>query len=374
MLLALLPSAWALDPSAMLESAQAKMDAGDLPGAEALASQLLQEYPSSPKAPGAQLMLGRIKLKATPDATQDLLAAFFLVRTKYPQSPEATDALVHIGFLHTRCDTAQAISDFSSFMNEHPTHPDAARVSQSLGRLHLKTHDLDKAEASFDKAATISDAPTAVKDEAALQSGFVKIMRFYADRKPAHLTAAMESLSRMSSSGNAKVRARADLGIAECLLLLNKCTQARAKYQEAAQRYADQPYFKGTALFGMACCSQARGEYETAIKDYEAVLASQTGTSLAEKDAAWKRIALGSTSANAQALIQRDGSWGRLPGHDMVFEAVYNEAWCMSRLDQCSGATNLLTQLLGSLPEASELHARAAQLLSQCSSSAGGDK
>lgn len=64
------------------------MDAGDLPGAEALASQLLQEYPSSPNAPGAQLLLGRIKLKAAPDATQDLLAAFSLVRTKYPCSPD----------------------------------------------------------------------------------------------------------------------------------------------------------------------------------------------------------------------------------------------------------------------------------------------
>ena len=52
MLLALLPSAWALDSSAMLESAQAKMNAGDLSGAEALAGQLLQEYPSSPDAPG----------------------------------------------------------------------------------------------------------------------------------------------------------------------------------------------------------------------------------------------------------------------------------------------------------------------------------
>lgn len=40
MILALSLSAWALDPSAMLESAQAKMDAGDLFGAETLATDI----------------------------------------------------------------------------------------------------------------------------------------------------------------------------------------------------------------------------------------------------------------------------------------------------------------------------------------------
>lgn len=105
-------SCFAATDSELWQSAKAKIDAGDLDGAAALLNQLLTEFPASTKAPGAQLELGRIRLQLTPEDTPGLLSAFELVKSKYPASAEAADASVHIGYLHSRTDAKQAISDF----------------------------------------------------------------------------------------------------------------------------------------------------------------------------------------------------------------------------------------------------------------------
>ena len=65
----------------------AKIDAGDLAGAAVLFNQLLTDYPSSSKAPGAQLKLAYIKMKTSPDSTVEQLNAFSLVRSKYSPGP-----------------------------------------------------------------------------------------------------------------------------------------------------------------------------------------------------------------------------------------------------------------------------------------------
>jgi len=68
------------DDSDLWSEACAKVDAGDLTGAATLLNQLLTDFPSSPKAPGAQLKLAYIKVKTSPDSTQELLDAFSQVR------------------------------------------------------------------------------------------------------------------------------------------------------------------------------------------------------------------------------------------------------------------------------------------------------
>ncbi len=367
-------SAWAADDSIMLDSARARLDSGDLAGATALANDLLRQFPASPKAPSAQLMVARIQYKNTPDATGDLLSAFSLVRMKYPASPEAADALVHIGFLHSRSNTADSIKDFESFLVTYPNHTESARVAQTLGRLYLRTHDLDKAEAAFDKLKGIQTATTVVAEEAALQSGFVKIMKFHADKKREHLAAAITSLSAMSSADGVNVRSRADLGVAECLLLLGKSTEAREKYSAAVRAYADQPYTKGIALYGMACCSQMTGNYEAAVKDYATFIAAQTGAKLADKVQSWKTVALASTTANMQALVQREGSWGRVQGSGIVQESAYHQARCLYSLGRRDDAIAGLPELISTLKEGSELRADAEKLLERCRNSVRGEK
>lgn len=374
MLLVLSLGAWALDDNAMLDSARAKMSAGDLTGAQAAASALLEQFPLSPEAPSAQLMLADIKLKTTPDDTQDLLSAYSLVRSKYPTSPEAADALVHIGFLHSRSDDAQSQRDFESFIESYPNHPARARICQSLGRLYVRTRNLDKAEATFDKLKAIPNAPAGVAEEAALQSGFVKIMRFYADKQPEHLAAAIQALSTMTSSKSAKVKARAELGVAESTLLLGKTAEAREKYSTAVQSCSTQPYFKGIALYGMACCSQMAGDHESAVRDYAALLAAQAGSSLSEKNTSWKSVALASTTANAQAVVQKGSAWERVPASDIIYDSAYNQAKCLYRLHHYDEAAKTLPELINCLPLGSETRTHAENLLQQCRNSVGGDR
>lgn len=352
--------------------AQAKFDAGDLDGATALCMQLLQLFPHSGRAPGAQLMLARIKLKMHPDATQDLLDAFALVRTRYPSSPESADALVHTGFLHSRSDAAQAVRDFREFATAYPTHPSTARVQQSLGRLYLRTLDLDKAEAAFDAAKIIAGAPASLTEEAALQSGFVKIMKYYASKNKTSLQAAIDALSRVRLSSQPKIRARADLGIAEATFLSGKYGDAHDKYAVAAQEHASQPYFRGIALYGTALSSQETGKMEQAVGEYSAFLNGLSGSTLAAKDRSWRAIALASTSASAQASVLRDGDWKRLPGSDLVLQSECGLSKCLFLLRRYDDALRVLAEVVGYLPEGNDDRAQALILLERCQDAKGG--
>ena len=98
-------SGFASDDTDLWEAACAKVSAGDLTGGASLLTRLVTDYPSSSKAPGAQLKLAYIKMKTSPDSVAEQLDAFSQVRTKYASSPEAGVALVRIGYLHSRTDT-----------------------------------------------------------------------------------------------------------------------------------------------------------------------------------------------------------------------------------------------------------------------------
>ncbi len=366
------PAARAADDMTLWEDACAKIDAGDLAGAKDSLNQLLEQYPASPKAPAAQLKLAYIKIRTSPESTGEILNAFSLVRTKYPSSQEAAVALVRIGYLHSKTDTLQAIADFTAFLSSYPDHQLAAEIQQSLGRLYLRTLELDKAEAAFDKAVNIGGAPTAVAEEAALQSGFVKIMKYYASKGRSHLAAAIDALSALVSSSSVKIRARADLGVAEAMLLQGQRTDARERYGAAAQTYAGLPYFRGVALYGVACCSQQAGQLDTALLDYAAFLAAQQGSTLGEKDAAWRTAALASTSASARAVVESDGAWERLPGSDLVCRSVFDQGRCLYWLKRYDEATDKLSELVQYLPPDTELHTRAVELTEQCNTAKGG--
>ncbi|MCX6374841.1 MAG: hypothetical protein NTU88_02160 [Armatimonadetes bacterium] len=358
----------------MWDAARAKADAGDLLGAQSGFIEFLSLFPSSAKAPGAQLKLAYIKLKLTPDSAQEILDAFSQVRTRYPTSAEAGEALARIGYLHTKSDTRQAIKDFTDFLASNANHPLAAPVEQSLGRLYLRTGELDKAEGAFDKAAAVTGASLSVTEEAALQSGFVKIMRFYATRDTSHLPRAVDALGKLASSDRLNVRARADLGIAEATLLMRKPGEAREKYKTAAEKYADQPYFRSIALYGIACCSQFAGKAKAAVDDYAAVLAALPGSTIAEKDAAWRAIALGTTTASAQAAVRKDGAWQRLPGNEIVRRSVYERAWYLRVLGRGDEAIASIEELIAYLPQGDSLCDPVLSLLARCQTSEGGEQ
>lgn len=363
----------ALDDITLWEAALTKRDSGNLAEAKLFFEQLLKEQPTSSKAPGAQLSLARIKFKLTPNSTQELVEAFKLVRTNYPASTEAADALVSIGFLHSRADTTQAIKSFEDFIKQYPKHPSIARVSQSLGRLYLKTLELDKAEASFDRVKSITGVSEELADEAALQSGFVKVMKYYATKDKSHLPNAINALSKLTSSGQINVRARADLGIAECLLLSGKCKDAREKYMTAAQTYSTEPYFNIIALYGAAVSSQQTGKIVQAIDDYAKVLAALPGSTLADKDGNWKSIALANTTQAEQAQIQQDGSWERLQGIGIVQQSVYEQGRCLYLLKRYDEAIKVLLELVQYLPEGNELRVQANELMQRCINAKGGN-
>ena len=205
------------------DQALTKIDSGELTQATAILSKLLTDYPSSPKAPGAQLKLAYIKYKTSPNATQELLDAYSLVRTKYSSSPEAGEALARIGYLHSKNkETAQAIEDFKSFLKDSPGHALAPNVQRTLAGLYLRSLDLDKAEAAFNAVKSIPGAEPEVVEKASMQSGFVKMMKFFATKDKANLSNAIEAFSRLDTAKNTDVRAQSRLGICE----LGLCSSA----------------------------------------------------------------------------------------------------------------------------------------------------
>lgn len=371
LLLASPPTGSAATDATLWDSATAKVEAGDLTAAKTLFTQLLQVYPTSPKAPGAQLEVARIGWKSGSKSDAELISAFAEVRTKYPSTPEATDALVHMGYLRSKSNTAQAIADFTQILKEDPDHPRAAGVQQSLGRLYLKAKDLDKAEATFDKVKTTPGASATVIDEANLQSCFVKIMRYHATKDKAHLTGAIDALSKMSMSPRLNTRARADLGIAEALLLQGKALDARAKYRAAAQVYASNSYFRGFALYGAAICSQEAHDQNAAIDDYTAFLNAQSGTTLAEKHTSWRVAALKSTSEKAQIMVQQKNAWGRLPASDAVQQSACLRGECLYMTARYTEAAQQFEEVMRAFPD-TEIAKQATAALKRCRMAKGG--
>jgi len=360
----------AADDATLWEAAVAKVDAGDLAGASSLFAQLINDYPNSSNAPAAQLKLAYIKIRTSADATQEIMDAFSLVRTKYPSSTEAGEALVRIGYLNSKSDAAKAISDFSAFLTSYPSHDLAAEVQQSLGRLYVRTLELDKAEAAFDQVAAISGAPADVVEEAALQSGFVEIMKFYASRDKLHLARAIDAFSVLSSSSRVNVAAKADLGVAEATLLMGNPIEAREKYKAISRKYSGDLYFRGFALYGVALCSQHARDAERAAGDYSTFLSTLTGSTLKEKDDAWKAIALGSVNARAQASVQKDGSWERIPASSIVPKAAYFKGECLYTLARYKEAKQQFEDVLSAFPSG-EVAGQAQAALLRCQMAKG---
>ena len=364
---------FAEDDASLWSEASAKVDAGDLTGGASLLTRLITDFPSSPKAPGAQLKLAYIKVKTGPDATQELLDAFSLVRARYASSPEAGTALARIGFLHSRNNTAQAIADFTAFLKDYPVHPHAPNVQRTLGSLYLRSLDLDKAEAAFDAVKEIPNAPLAVVEEANMQSGFVKMMRFYKSRDKANLLSAMESFGGLSSAADAKVRAKSELGTAEALLLFGKAADAHEKYKAAAQTYSDQPYFKGLALYGAGVSSQEIQKPDQAASEFSAFLDSQAGSTLADKDAAWKRTALSSLGSYIQITVQKDGSLEKIPASGIVPKAAYLWGECLYTAGKYKEAEKQLSAVVAAFP-GTESAESAKNAIARCRMATGGEQ
>lgn len=352
----------------------AKIDAGDLTGGASLLTRLVTDFPSSPKASGAQLKLAYIKVKTSPDATQDLLGAFSLVRTKYASSPEAGEALVRIGYLHSKSkETAQAIDDLTTFLTTYSGHSLAAEAQRSLGNLYLRNLDLDRAEAAFDAVKAIPGAPEGLVAESTMQSAFVKIMKFYKSRDKASLTSAITMFGGLSSAADVKVRAKSELGTAEALLLMGKASEAHAKYKSAAQAYPDQPYFRGVALYGMAVCSEEMQQRDQAVGEYAALLDAQAGTTLAQKAAAWKAAALSSIGSYIRVTVQRDGSLAQIPASGIIRKAAYQKGECLCLLGRCSEAEGELSAVVSAFPGTEEAQS-AANAIAGCRSATGGEQ
>jgi len=363
----------AQDDASLWSEACAKADAGDLTGGASLLTRLITDFPSSPKAPGAQLKLAYIKVKTSPDATQELLDAFSLVRTKYASSPEAGTALARIGFLHSKNDAAQAIADFTAFLKDYPVHPHAPNVQRTLGSLYLRSLDLDKAEAAFDAVKEIPNAPLAVVEEANMQSGFVKMMRFYKSRDKANLTSAISAFDGLSAAADVRIRAKSKLGTAEALLLLGKGAEAHEKYKAAAQTYSDQPYFKGLALYGAGICSQDIGKPEEAASEFSAFLDSQAGVTLAEKDASWRAVSLGSIGSFAQMAVQKDGSFDKIPASGIVPKAAYLWGECLYTAGKYKEAEKQLSAVVAAFP-GTESAESATNAIARCRMAMGGER
>ncbi len=353
------------------ESACAKATSNDIDGAKDILTRIVSNYPQSRRAPSALLKLAYITVRTNTQSELAITDAFTQVRTKYPNSPEAVEALARIGFLESRHDTVKAIGDFESFLSQAPSHSLAPDVRQSLARLYLRKGDLDRAEAAFDAVRGTPGASPSVVDEAQLQSGFVKIVRYYRTGDRSQLQTAMASLGRSHSSGSLKVRARADLGTAEAMLLLGQVKQARRAYQAAANTYTSAPYFRGMALYGVGVCSQYLADPAGALTAYSTLLNEQPGSILPEKDAAWKARALASTSSSVQVSIRQGGSWERLPGSSIVGRAACARCDCLYALGRLPEARQGLSDILVAFPQG-DIADAAGKALKRCNMARGG--
>lgn len=364
--------------STLWNTAQVKFEAGDLTQAATLLNQLLTQYPSSPKVPGAHLKLAEIQRLTHPDATTaESIKALSQVMSDYPSSPEAAEALMQEGFVYAKTrlpdDTQSAIDTFTTFLRSYPNNQSCAKVQQALGMLYARNRDLDKAEAALDSVRTSAGVTNDLVESSALHSGFIKIMKYYASQDRTYLTRAISALGGLTLSGNLGVKAKADLGIAEATLLLGKPLEAREHYRKSAISYSNQIYYSGIALYGIAFCSQEAGELNQAVDDYSALLSKPIGGSLAEKDINWRSACLGSTSQNTQAFVQMNGKYELIPGNDIIYQAVFNQANCMYELGRYDDAISILTDLVASLADGTDLHTRATNLLERSRNAKGAE-
>ena len=184
---------------------------------------------------------------------------------------------------------------------------------------------------------------------------------------------AIDEFGSLKSAAEPGVRAKSELGTAEALLLLGRGSEAHDKYKAAAQTYSDQPYVKGIALYGMAVCSQEIQKPEQAASEFSAFLDSQAGTTLAEKDAAWKATSLSSLGSYTRAAIEASGSLSNIPASGIVSKAAYLRGECLYTAGKYKEAEKQLSAVVAAFP-GTESAESATNAIARCKMAMGGER
>ncbi len=114
----------------VLQAAEIALDSRRTEAARADAARLVAQYPTSPRAPDAQIIVGQsFELEGR---LQDATKAFSAVGERWPGTPAAARALYQKGTcLADQGDYGDAIA---SYIQALPTYPDPIVVQQSLAR------------------------------------------------------------------------------------------------------------------------------------------------------------------------------------------------------------------------------------------------
>ena len=296
----------------------------------------------------------------------DQIAAFLRVANEHPNAPQAGQCLLRAAYLRDKAEPKAGAAAFGEVVSRYPGTKEAAEASYRKGLvLERKRADIDGAIDALALAAATVKAGPMLRQQALVEAGYARIMKYMGSALEVDLKAAAEyfkeTLPRLS---NPDLAARALLGLGECYLLSEKFpikneppTAADLAEQEArdAEHYAVQAekayqfalstqcsdYVKVLAQYGVAYSLMRQDRWEEAAAAFGKVLSAIPGESLCQKRDNWRKLAVAKASTGSIAASGLHVEWKHL-----VVMAAYWRGDCLDSAERKAEARAVFQQIV----------------------------
>lgn len=368
--------------------ANALLSKGDTAGAVAVWKALAGSSADAGLRANAKMRLAYALVKTKAPAAQQL-DAFMRVVTEHPTSPEARACLLRVAYLKEKASPTEALAAFAEVSARYPGTAEAVEADYRRGlTMEAGRKDIDAAIEAFDGVAASKSASRVMRESAAVEAGYARIMKYMGSASREDLQDAARRISAtLPTLTNRELRARAYLALGECYLILDKqvpedappddaeaATREAAQYSvqaqqayEAALASADSAYVRGIAKYGLGYSLMFQSRWDEAEKCFAELLAGMSGDTLKQKQMAWQKLGAERTVTGRPASWNLTPAWGKL-----IQMGAYWRAECLSSLERGAEAGELLSEVVGEFGRDKPTHWTVATAQSKLSTSEGG--
>lgn len=324
--------------------------------------------------------------------TEGAKSAFLSVLTEAPDSPRAAEAMLRLGHLQLRTDSAEACDTFESLVAKYPEAEEAVTAFYRLGSLNTRRYYYDDAQAAFRAAAQHQAASKLNQGRARLDAAFVEIMKFWAgeywgrgkdgkiqmvrsdaaDIKVQHLENARKEFEAIrdafAKTTNPEIAAIADCAIGEIYLLGQTPHLAERAYWRAIRQYGTMPDALNTlARYGVAQAMHKQGKLEKVLEQYDLMLNNFASGKVHGFEAAspqlranaylWKVVTLHDLGRLDEALAvtrQAKAEIGPITDGKIRQASAKIELWegsLLARVEQADEAVEILQSVIDKYPD-----------------------
>ena len=259
-----------------------------------------------------------VKTKASPREQEE---AFMRVAKEHPDTEQGRVCLLRVAYLKDKSDPKNAAAAFGEVSARYPGTKEAGEADYRRGMISERGRkEIDTSISALDAAADNKAASSFVRQSAAVEAGYARIMKYMGSASKPDVEAAAGYIKKtIPSIADCELLARARLAFGECCLEIEGGPEdAPPPLEEALKRgeanYVGQAkdafeavlsskcsaYVKVLARYYLGHALTMEGEKAEAEHCFDQVLTDLKGTTLKDKEKDWARLRAAKT-ANGHA-------------------------------------------------------------------------